>query len=153
MHLGIVRLARHRGMRAVASPASSLAGGLRLGGARTAPRGTPVVSRQGLEGGSVRPIDRVLESLQDPTAHNGYFKALCPTHEDREPSLSVSEADDRRVDYSNTDIAEPVSGMHREISYSGVQQPCNNPSKSPETLRNALTQKYGYLQAFCKLWK
>jgi hypothetical protein len=34
-----------------------------------------------------------------------------------------------------------------------VQQPCSNPSKSPETLRNAPMGKYGNLQAFCKLQK
>jgi len=32
-----------------------------------------------------------------------------------------------------------------------VQQPCSNPSKSPEMLGNASTQKYGDLQAFCTL--
>jgi hypothetical protein len=32
-----------------------------------------------------------------------------------------------------------------------VQQPCSNPSESPETLRNAPMGKYGYLQVFCKL--
>ena len=30
------------------------------------------------------------------------------------------------------------------------QNLCSNPSKSPEMLRNAPTQKYSYLQAFCK---
>ena len=34
-----------------------------------------------------------------------------------------------------------------------VQQPCSNPSKSPERLRNAPTQKCGDFQQFCKLWK
>ena len=32
-----------------------------------------------------------------------------------------------------------------------MQQPCSNPSESPETLRNAPMDKYGYLQVFCKL--
>jgi hypothetical protein len=45
----------------------------------------------------VRPVDHVLERLKDTSAHNGYVKALCPAHDDREPSLSVSEADDGRV--------------------------------------------------------
>jgi hypothetical protein len=31
-----------------------------------------------------------------------------------------------------------------------VQQPCSNPSKSPEMQRNALVQKYDDLQQFCK---
>jgi hypothetical protein len=34
-----------------------------------------------------------------------------------------------------------------------VQQPCSNPSKSPELLRKASTQKYGCLQVFCKFQK
>jgi hypothetical protein len=32
-----------------------------------------------------------------------------------------------------------------------VQQPCSNPSKSPEMLGNASMHKYGNLQEFCKL--
>ena len=32
-----------------------------------------------------------------------------------------------------------------------MQQPCSNPSKSPEMLGKAVTQKYGNLQAFCTL--
>src|SRR5215204_3037020 len=34
-----------------------------------------------------------------------------------------------------------------------VQQPCSNPSESPETLRKAFTQEYVYFQVFCKLQK
>src|SRR5215207_8387061 len=44
-----------------------------------------------------RPIDRVLERLEGVKTHNGYYKALCPAHDDGEPSLSVSEGDDARV--------------------------------------------------------
>jgi hypothetical protein len=33
------------------------------------------------------------------------------------------------------------------------QQPCSNPSKSPEILGNASTQKYNDLQLFCKRQK
>jgi DNA primase len=44
-----------------------------------------------------RPIDRVLERLEGVKAYNGYYKALCPAHDDGEPSLSVSEGDDCRV--------------------------------------------------------
>jgi hypothetical protein len=43
----------------------------------------------------------------------------------------------------------------RMQAVTSVQQPCSNPSKSPEMLRkrNALVQEYGYLQAFCTLKK
>src|SRR5215216_5789101 len=34
-----------------------------------------------------------------------------------------------------------------------VQQPCSNPSKSPEMLGKASKQKYDRLQEFCKLQK
>ena len=34
-----------------------------------------------------------------------------------------------------------------------MQQPCSNPSESPERLRNAPTQKCGDFQQFCKFWK
>jgi ribosomal protein L17 len=45
----------------------------------------------------MRPIDRVLERLEGVKTHNGYYKALCPAHDDGEPSLSVSEGEDARV--------------------------------------------------------
>jgi hypothetical protein len=45
----------------------------------------------------MRPIDRVLERLEGVEAHNGYFMAPCPAHEDGNPSLSVREGDDGRV--------------------------------------------------------
>src|SRR5215218_1145942 len=44
-----------------------------------------------------RPIDRVLERLDNVRQHNGYFMACCPAHEDHEPSLSIDEGDDGRV--------------------------------------------------------
>ena len=34
-----------------------------------------------------------------------------------------------------------------------VQQPCSNPSKSPENQRKARSQEKRYLQGFCKLQK
>jgi putative DNA primase/helicase len=45
----------------------------------------------------VRLIDRVLERVRDARAHNAYFMARCATHDDREPSLSISEGEDGRV--------------------------------------------------------
>ena len=45
----------------------------------------------------MRPLDRVLERLEGVKAHNGYFMALCPAHDDRNPSLSITEGDDGRV--------------------------------------------------------
>lgn len=39
------------------------------------------------------PIDRVLERLSQVSRENGGFKALCPAHNDINPSLKVDEAD------------------------------------------------------------
>jgi hypothetical protein len=44
-----------------------------------------------------RPIDRVLDRLENVRRQNGYFIASCPSHEDRDPSLSVKEGNDGRV--------------------------------------------------------
>ncbi len=44
-----------------------------------------------------RPIEGVLDRLKGVKTHSGYFSALCPTHDDRKPSLSVSEGEDGRV--------------------------------------------------------
>jgi hypothetical protein len=44
-----------------------------------------------------RPIDRVLEKLSGVAASNGQFVALCPSHDDQDPSLSIKEGDDGRV--------------------------------------------------------
>ena len=41
--------------------------------------------------GSDRPIDRVLGALEDVERHNGYFRALCPAHDDHSPSLDIKE--------------------------------------------------------------
>jgi putative DNA primase/helicase len=45
----------------------------------------------------VKPLDRVLELLEGVRERNGGYVALCPAHDDREPSLGVSEGDDCRV--------------------------------------------------------
>jgi putative DNA primase/helicase len=45
----------------------------------------------------VRPVEKVLDRLQGVPQSNGFWKALCPVHDDREPSLSVAEGDDGRA--------------------------------------------------------
>ena len=49
-----------------------------------------------------RPIEVVLRALSDATGHTPIrsgdgWKTCCPAHDDRNPSLSISEGDDRRV--------------------------------------------------------
>src|SRR5215217_650788 len=41
----------------------------------------------------------------------------------------------------------------RMQALTSVQQPCSNPNTCPEMPGDALTQKYGNLQAFCNLQK
>ena len=41
--------------------------------------------------GSDCPIDRVLGALEGVERHNGYFRALCPAHDDHSPSLDIKE--------------------------------------------------------------
>jgi hypothetical protein len=45
----------------------------------------------------MRPVEKVLDRLESVRQSNGSWKALCPAHEDREPSLSVTEGDDGRA--------------------------------------------------------
>lgn len=45
----------------------------------------------------MKPIEKVLHRLDGVVESNGSWKALCPAHDDREPSLSVAEGNDRRV--------------------------------------------------------
>jgi hypothetical protein len=42
-------------------------------------------------------LDALLRRFEGVKEHNGYFMALCPAHHDRDPSLSISQADDGRV--------------------------------------------------------
>ena len=45
----------------------------------------------------MKPLEKVLDKLDGIRESNGSWKALCPAHEDREPSLSVTEGDDGRA--------------------------------------------------------
>lgn len=45
----------------------------------------------------ISPLDNVLDRLDGVEEHNGYWQARCPTHSDRNPSLSVSLGEDGRV--------------------------------------------------------
>jgi hypothetical protein len=45
----------------------------------------------------VNPVQKVVDRLEGVVASNSSWKALCPAHDDTEPSLSVSEGDDGRA--------------------------------------------------------
>jgi hypothetical protein len=59
----------------------------------------------------------------------------------------------RRSGLQGADQITIILDLVRMQAVTSVQQPCSNPSKSPEMPRNALVQKYGYLQEFCTLEK
>jgi hypothetical protein len=64
-----------------------------------------------------RPVDRVLSQLENIRQQNGYFMAHCPAHDDRDPSLSITEADDGRVlinCFSGCTFDEVVAAMGLE---------------------------------------
>ncbi len=44
-----------------------------------------------------RPVRQLLERLERVETRNGSYQALCPAHEDREPSLNLSEGEDGRA--------------------------------------------------------
>ena len=45
----------------------------------------------------MKPVEKVLDRLEGVHESNGSWKALCPAHDDREPSLSVSEGDENKA--------------------------------------------------------
>ena len=45
----------------------------------------------------MRPLDKVLDGLEGARQSNGSWQAICPAHDDHEPSLSISEGDDGRA--------------------------------------------------------
>jgi hypothetical protein len=66
-----------------------------------------------------RPIEDVLDRLKGVKTHSGYFSALCPAHDDRKPSLSVSEGDDGRVlikCHAGCSTEDVVSGLGLRMS-------------------------------------
>ena len=65
----------------------------------------------------MKPVEKVLDRLEGIRESNGSWKALCPAHDDREPSLSVSEGDDGRAllkCFSGCGVSEIVSALDLE---------------------------------------
>lgn len=42
-------------------------------------------------------VDTLLQRLKKVTGRNGHWTACCPSHEDRSPSLAITETDDGRI--------------------------------------------------------
>jgi hypothetical protein len=67
----------------------------------------------------MKPVEKVLDRLQGARGSNGSWKALCPAHEDREPSLSVTEGDDGRAlinCFAGCENADIVNALGLEMS-------------------------------------
>jgi hypothetical protein len=45
----------------------------------------------------VTPVEKFIQRLSKVKGRNGQWTAICPSHEDKSPSLSVREAEDGRV--------------------------------------------------------
>ena len=100
----------------------------------------------------MRPVEKVLDRLEGTRRFNGSWKALCPAHEDREPSLSVTEGDDGRVlvkcfagcDTENvvaalglemSDLFEKSNGHKKVFRSSPPENNCNRATVQPRELR------------------
>jgi hypothetical protein len=95
----------------------------------------------------VRLVEQILGRLEGVREHNGSWKALCPAHDDTEPSLSVSEGDDgrallkcfagcanpeivARIGLGMSDLFEQRNGHRKKFrstppKTTATQQPCN----------------------------
>src|SRR5919107_4926151 len=65
----------------------------RLGGDRSGPYKLNCTARRRPAARIMRPVEKLLERLEGIERRNGGFMALCPSHDDHTPSLSVSEGD------------------------------------------------------------
>src|SRR5215208_2839961 len=68
----------------------------RLGGDRSGSHRLNRAARRGSEA-YMKPIEKILERLEAIERRNGGFMALCPSHDDHTPSLSISEGDGGKV--------------------------------------------------------
>ncbi len=66
----------------------------------------------------MRPVEEVLDRLEGVRESNGSWKALCPAHDDREPSLSVSESNEGKAIlhcFTGCDTEEIVAELGLEM--------------------------------------
>jgi twinkle protein len=66
----------------------------------------------------MRPIDRVLERLENVTRHGGRYLASCPTRRDSDPSLWISEGEKGQVlfkDFGGATVEEIVAALGMEM--------------------------------------
>src|SRR5215211_6932597 len=89
--MGLLRPSRQECGKEPASPTWSPPGTRRLGVYRRRSYHLDCTARQRPEARSMRPVEKLLERLEGIERRNGGFMALCPSHDDHTPSLSVSE--------------------------------------------------------------
>ncbi|BFN26557.1 DNA primase [Pseudomonas sp. SCT] len=87
-------------------------------------------------GSACHPIDQVLSRLDKVKANGASkWKACCPAHDDRDPSLSIREADDGKVllhcwcGCSARDVAAAI-GLELRDLFPGKYQQRRGPSKA-----------------------
>ena len=99
----------------------------------------------------MKPVEKVLDKLDGTRESNGSWKALCPAHEDREPSLSVTEGDDGRAllkCFAGCDTENIVSELGLEMkdlfeSRNGHKKELRSiPPKTPATLQPCSLKNY-----------
>jgi hypothetical protein len=101
----------------------------------------------------MRPVEKVLDRLQGVRQSNGSWKALCPAHDDHEPSLSVREGDDDRVllkcfaGCNNPDI---VAALNLDMSDLFVQRNGHRKKIGPTPSRTTATVQPCNLTAYAE---
>jgi len=97
------------------------------------------------------PVEKVLDKLDGTRGSHGSWKALCPAHEDREPSLSVTEGDDGRAllkCFAGCDTENIVAALGLEMkdlfeSRNGYKKESRSiPPKTPATLQPCNLKNY-----------
>src|SRR5215211_1784599 len=132
-----------------ASPPWALSAIWGLGVHRPGSRDPGCMGRRCSEARSMMPVEKVLDKLDGTRESNGSWKALCPAHEDREPSLSVAEGDDGRAllkCFAGCDTENIVAARGLEMkdlfgrntgSVGGRKKFVSTPPKTPASLPDA----------------
>jgi DNA polymerase I len=100
-----------------------------------------------------RPIDRVLGALEGVEQQNGHYRALCPSHLDRNtPNLSVTENEDGTVlvhcfvckDQEKVLRAFAERGIRRSDLFGGIDEDPNPSGSKTSKWHMCLTKVYDY---------
>src|SRR5215211_5657038 len=70
-----------------------------------------------------RPIEHVLDALEGvEQQHNGSFKALCPAHDDHNPSLDIKEAEENRAVLVHCPVCKDQEKVLRALEERGISR-------------------------------